>query len=459
MARKTDGGVCGGLLTLAAALALAAPALAAEQGDDEALAQEDRIQQLERKVELLTDELTRTRQDIGVPEDEQQLDSVWGLGPAASKVYGIGRGLSVGGYLESQYTAVVADRRKSNEVNRWDALRAVLYTGYKFTDWLVFNAEYEFEHATTSSTESSGGGSVSVEFATLDFLARDELNARVGLMLVPMGFVNEMHEPPFFYGANRPDTERLILPSTWRENGGGLFGRLFEIVEYKLYAITSPNAAGFDSSGLRGGRQNGNRALAEDMAFVGRVDVEPIPELQLGGSLLVGETGQGQALPITVPAPAGIVNVPSSQLLLWETHAQLQTHGLHARALFAMAHLDDAGPLTLALRQTGDITPTEVIAGEMLGAYGEVAYEILQWLYPNTSWTVEPFVRVEHVDTQFRMPSGGFSADRARTFETYTAGLQVKPIPNVVLKVDYRHRQARGAELGDEVNFGMGLVF
>lgn len=446
------------LLAACAATGLGAPPVAAEE-PDENLAQEDRIQQLERKVEILTDELARTRQDMGVPEDPP-LESVWGLGPAASKVYGIGRGLSIGGYLESQYTAVVADRRKSGEVNRWDALRAVLYTGYKFTDWLVFNAEFEFEHATTSATESAGSGSASVEFATLDFLFRDEINARTGLMLVPMGFVNEVHEPPFFYGANRPDVERLIIPSTWRENGGGLFGRLGDLVEYKLYAITGPNAAGFDASGLRGGRQNGNRALAEDMAFVGRLDVEPIPELLVGGSVLVGETGQGQTLPILPELGGGIVNVPSSLLALWEAHAQLQTHGLHARALFAMAHLDDAGPLTLALRQTGDIGPTEGVAGEMFGAYGELAYEVLQWLYPSSTWTVEPFVRVEHVDTQHRMPSGGFAAaDRSKTFETYTAGLQVKPIPNVVLKVDYRHRQAHRGALGDEVNFGMGLVF
>ena len=100
--------------------------------------------------------------------------------------------------------------------------------------------------------------------AALDFLIRDELNARMGLLLVPMGFLNEVHEPPFYYGVNRPDVERLIIPSTWREGGAGLFGRIGDMVQYKLYAITSMNAAGFDDSGLRGGRQNGNRALAEE---------------------------------------------------------------------------------------------------------------------------------------------------------------------------------------------------
>jgi hypothetical protein len=441
------------LLTL---LALPAAHPAAAE-DDAALAERDRIEALERKVELLTDELARTRQDIGVPEDEP-LESAWGLGPAASKVYGIGKGLSIGGYAEALYTNVVDDKRKSGDVNRFDMLRTVLYAGYKFTDHIVFNTELEFEHATTSSTESSGSGSVSVEFATLDFLLRDEINARAGLMLVPMGFLNKMHEPPFYYGTHRPDVERLIIPSTWRENGAGIFGRLGEIVEYELYAITAPNGAGFGEAGLRGGRQNGNRALAEDMAFVGRVDVELIPQLSVGGSVLVGETGQEQRLGVIPAFGGGTVEVPDSQLILWEGHAELQTHGLHVRALATMAHIDDASQMTLALRQSGDIGAAEVVASEMLGVYGEVGYEVMQWLAPDSGWSVEPFVRVEHVDTQQTVP-GGFLPDRTRAFEVYTAGLQVKPIPQVVLKLDYRNRQARSGALGDEVNLGMGVVF
>src|SRR5688572_16443900 len=97
-------------LLLAAALLAAAPlaaepaddeTLAAEPADDEKIASDDRVSELERKVEILTDELARTRQDMGVPEDDAALESTWGLGPAASKVYGIGKGLSIGGYAET----------------------------------------------------------------------------------------------------------------------------------------------------------------------------------------------------------------------------------------------------------------------------------------------------------------------------------------------------------------------
>ena len=122
----------------------------------------------------------------------------------------------------------------------------VLYTGYKFTDSILFNAEIEFEHATTGSTKSSsGGGSVSVEFAYLDFLLRDWANIRAGLVLVPMGFLNEIHEPVSYFGVNRPDIERQIIPSTWRENGVGIHGTLYEQVDYQAFVINGFNARGF----------------------------------------------------------------------------------------------------------------------------------------------------------------------------------------------------------------------
>jgi hypothetical protein len=415
------------------------------------------MRELERKVELLTEELARTRQDMGVPE-EKELESAWGLGPAASKVYGIGKGLSIGGYAETRYTDVIADKRKSNQEDTFDFVRTVLYTGYKFTDAIVFNAEFEFEHATTSSHESSGDGSVSVEFATLDYLIRDEVNLRAGLMLVPMGFLNEMHEPPFYYGNHRTEVETEIIPTTFRENGGGVFGRVAEIVEYKLFVITSPNAAGFDASGLRGGRMKGNRANADDFSFVGAVDVEPIPGLDIGGSLLVGNTGHDQRIGVLPAFGGGSLVLPEARLTLWEAHAQFQRYGLHARALFTQALLDGARDLTLALRATGDIAANEVIADEMIGYYGELAYEIMQWIAPQTSWTVEPFVRFERVDTQRGVPTG-FGPDRANEFDVFTAGVSAKPIPNVVLKIDYRNRNARRGSLGDEINAGFGLVF
>jgi len=428
------------------ALMLAAPFAAAET--DEEVANSDRISELERKVSVLTDELERTRADQGVPE-ELELESNWGLGPAASKVYDVTRGISIGGYGQGHYTNYVAD--SDGNKNEADLLRAVLYFGYKWSDSILFNSEIEFEHATTEATETSGGGSVSVEFATLDFLLAEYANLRTGLMLIPMGFLNEMHEPPFFFGVHRPDVERYIIPSTWRENGVGLFGSFFDdLISYKAYVVNGMNAKGFRPDGLREGRQNGSEALAEDLAFVSRIDVEPLEGLLVGGSVYVGKSGQDQKIDGT--------KIPDALTTIWEFHSEYKAYGLSLRGLITGARVADNGQLSDALIAIGDLDPGEGIGGEMLGGYVEAAYDIMPLIDADTTMALEPFFRWERYDTQRGMAEG-FDSDGNDDVWSYTTGFSFLPIPNVVIKADYRRRNAQSGNKPDEVNLGFGYVF
>jgi hypothetical protein len=422
---------------------------------DAALAQEDRISELERTVATLAEELARTRAEAAVPEEAASLESQWGYGPAASKVYERDRGLSIGGYGEGFYTNYVSDQGHGTgaTLDRTDMLRAVLYAGYRFTENIVFNSEIEFEHAATSE-----GGSVSVEFAALDFFWRPALNFRTGLVLLPVGFLNLVHEPPFFYGVNRPDVERTLIPSTWRENGAGIFGELGETIDYTLYAVNGMDARGFSANGIRGGRQSGAQALAEDLAVVGRVDWTPMPELLLGASVYAGNSGQDQRISRSMLAGGGTTKLPDVPTLLWETHAQYESRGLHLRGLFTMTHLGDAGSLTGDLRAAASLSPNAAVASAMLGGYGEVAYDVLPWLFPGTEKYLAPFYRFEWYDTQWNMPSG-FAADPSKEIMVHTVGLQFEPIPNVVLKADYRNRSAERGQIADEVNLGFGFAF
>jgi hypothetical protein len=182
------------------------------------------VQELMRQLQILTQELER--QQLGAAYGAAD-ESVHGLGPAASKVYGLQQGVSVGGYGEMIY------KNRSNGDDEIDFLRAVFYFGYKFNDRILFNSEIEFEHAKTGEDED---GEVAVEFAYLDFLVRDWFNVRAGLVLLPVGFLNELHEPPIFFGANRPQVERVILPTTWRENGLGVFGEVGAF-SYRVYVF------------------------------------------------------------------------------------------------------------------------------------------------------------------------------------------------------------------------------
>ncbi|MBW2270937.1 MAG: hypothetical protein JRH16_20460 [Deltaproteobacteria bacterium] len=403
---------------------------------------EDRIEELERTVGVLATELERTRRESVVPESPD-LKSKYGMGPSASKVFDLSRGLSLGGYGEINYTGFVGD--KGSNLNKTDALRGVLYVGYKFSESIVFNSEIEIEHA----------DEIFLEFAELNFMWKEWANAKAGLLLLPMGFLNEIHEPPFFFGVNRPDVERQIIPSTWRENGVGFFGGYSDLVHYKLYAVNGLDASGFGASGIRGGRQKGSKALAEHFAVVGRIDITPTPETLFGASFYYGGSGQNQKLSNTDELLPD-VSFPDAETTVFDLHAQYKAHGLHLRGLFTMAFVDDAGDLTRA-RMATDEDFEGAIAKQMLGGYAEIAYDIWPWL-ASTERSFEPFYRYEYYDTQHEMPSS-FSADRSKEIQSHTVGFNFKPITNVVLKLDYRNRDPKDGTIADEINVGVGYVF
>jgi hypothetical protein len=407
--------------------------LSPEQQD---LAYEDRIAELERTVKVLADELERTRADVTVPE-EPELVGAYGLGPAASKVYGLARGLSIGGYGEAYYRNLVSD--KGARHNTADFLRAVLYVGYKFSDSIVFNSEIEIEHA----------DEIFLEFGTLDFLWRDWLNAKAGLMLLPMGWLNEIHEPPFYFGVNRPNSETVIIPSTWRENGAGLFGNLGEQLRYKIYAVNGMNAAGFRPSGLRDGRQKGSQVLADDLGVTARLDWTPLDGLVVGTSVYAGNSGQQQDI--------DGVGLPDAFTTVFDVHAQYSWRQLWLRGLYTMAFVSQAAQLSDALTQIGSLDPGQAVASGMLGGYGEIAYDIWSW-FGEGERRLEPFYRFEYTDTQYDMPSG-FEADDAFKIMSHTVGFSFEPIPNVVIKVDYRNLDPKEGELADEFNLGLGYIF
>ena len=106
------------------------------------------VKKLERKTDVLSQEVEKLRTNLSIPEDAKY-KSMYGMGPAASKVYGTSKGLSIGGYGEAMYTNYVDTKGNKNNKDSADLERAVIYLGYKFNDWIVLNNEIEFEHATT----------------------------------------------------------------------------------------------------------------------------------------------------------------------------------------------------------------------------------------------------------------------------------------------------------------------
>jgi hypothetical protein len=404
-----------------------------------ASAEPSSVKNLERKTDVLSQEVEKLRTNLAIPE-EAKYKSAYGLGPAASKIYAVGKGLSIGGYGEANYQGFVSD--KGDNADNADLERIVLYAGYKFTDDILFNSEIEFEHATTGEG-SEEKGEVTVEFAALDFFINPLANVRAGLVLMPMGFINPIHEPPFFYGANRPEVERRIIPATWSELGVGLFGQITPELTYTTYLVNGLNASGFDSNGIRDGRSKGSEAKAEDFGYVARVDYAPaaVPGLSVGGSAYVGNAGQNQTFD---------GQQPDVFTQLYEAHAQWKYRGWEWRALGSWGLIDDADILSAAKGET--------VGSRNYGWYTEIGYDIMPHLMRDTAQYLAPFFRYEQLDTIAEAPTG-FLDDGNKDRRIYQFGLQYKPIPNVVIKADYRNFTAKTGSVPDDFNLGIGFIF
>ena len=401
---------------------------------------EERVSALEKQNDVLSQELEKSQfGDVlggGVGE------SVYGMGPAASKIYGVNQGLSIGGYGETVYNHFEADGKS----DQFDNLRAIIYFGYKYNDKWVLNTEIEIEHGSTSKE-----GSVSSEFAYLDYLASDVVNLRAGLLLVPVGIVNELHEPTTFLGSRRPDVENRIIPTTWRENGIGIFGELAEGLSYKAYLVNGLRGENFSGKGLRGGRQKGSEALADDLAGVLRVDYEPSTGLTLGASYYNGDSGQDLDA--------------SANTTIWEGHIDYRSKGAIVQALYTQANVDGVAELNreiAANKADGGMPPADneidSIGEDLVGWYLTLGYDVLPALGVNGEASLTPFVRYSEYNTQDSTPAG-FKSSGKYDVEVITVGVQYQPIDEIVFKADYQMYDDAGGSGDNQLNLGVGYVF
>lgn len=357
-----------------------------------------RVEELRQQIDVLTHEIEALRS--GEKKEAKADTTQYGLGAAASKVYRAEPGVSFGGYGEFTY------KKPEHGEAQADLLRAVLYTGYKFSDRALFNSEIEVEHASTEH-----GGAVSAEFAYLDYLVRPTVNVRAGMLLVPMGLINEQHEPTAYLGANRPQTERFVIPSTWSELGAGVFGERGSL-SYRAYVMTGLNEEGFTADeGIREGRQGGAEANAEHLAFAGRADWHPVEGTILGGSLYAGKTASG-----------------AHRVRLGEAHADSRFGAAIVRALYSRGRI--SGTL-----------PAGSVANSIGGWYLEGGYDLAS-LFAQRNYSLMPYARYERIDTGV-----------ARRI--FTAGAAFKPIPQSVIKLDWQ----KVRDAGDQFNLSLGYIF
>jgi hypothetical protein len=322
-----------------------------------------------------------------------------------------------------------------------DFHRFVLLFTHQFADRLRFVGELELEHAVVEGLEE--GGELELEQAYIDFLVHPSLNFRAGMLLTPVGIINERHEPPVFHGVERPFVDTVIIPTTWFDTGAGIHGTLRHGFRYRLYAMAPLDASEFSADeGLRGGAQHGSEAQVRNVAVTGRVEYVGVRGLTAGFSFWRGDTG---------------FNLPriDSKTGLFEFDARYSRDRLEARSQYAHVFIGGAGALNDSLIRLVGIGPN--IAEQLRGWYLEGAYRVLPRTAPHDAAL---FLRYENFDTQYRMPADAVKLPEFDR-DAWVVGATYWVDPDVAIKFDYSvvRNQSSVVPAPRSLNVGLGWWF
>ena len=317
----------------------------------------------------------------------------------------------IGGYGELHYNNWdISDGTKKREI---DFHRFVLFFGYDFTDSIRFHSELELEHSLAGDGKP---GEVELEQAYVEFDLTQNTETKVGLFLIPVGILNETHEPTTFYGVERNNIESRIIPTTWWEGGAALTGRIGGSGLSFDLAFTSGLDGGTD---IRGGRQKVAEATANDWAYTGRLKYTGVPGLELAGT---AQYQQNMAQSTDPDIGAGVL---LSTHLIWDI-SQFQV-----RALYANWDID----------VSSSASADEQARDKQDGYYLEGSWKFIP--------SVGVFARYEVWD------NGGLGdTEKTQTI----AGVNYWPHEQVVLILDVQ-RQDHGAAVADSEADGFNLGF
>jgi hypothetical protein len=322
-----------------------------------------------------------------------------------------------------------------------DFHRFVLLLNHSFSSRLRFVGELELEHAFVEGLEEAG--ELELEQAYLDFLLSRRINLRAGMLLMPVGIINERHEPPVYNGVERPFVDTVIVPTTWFDVGAGVHGELPRGFRYRAYVAAPLNALEFSAEeGIRGGRQKGSQANVRHIAYTGRLEYLGVRGLTVGASFWTGESSfEAPRLDTTVT--------------VGEVDARYRRARLELRGQFAHVAIGDAGRLNDSLARTVGVSPN--IASALRGFYGEAGYRIWNSGAPRD---LVVFARYENFDTQFRMPAGYLPLEEFDR-DAWVTGITYYPDPDIAVKVDYTRLRTQSQLVPNRhlVNVGLGWWF
>jgi len=403
-------------------------------------------QTVDQKLQILQQEIddlkAQTRQQAVLPQQASpySLDYSSMLDRSSGLANG---GTNIVGYGEVGYSKF----RQSGNATA-DLQRFVFGFNHRFDERLTLHSEVEFEHAVVSADDH---GEAEIEQAWVNYKMSDAVNFKGGLFLIPLGILNETHEPPTYYGVQRNQVETRVIPTTWRELGVGMHGILGEGIRYDVGVTTTFDSGKLDdpTTGIRSAHQEGQLANARNLAVYGALNYRR-PGLLVGGGVFTGDTGQNGA---SNPALQGV----AARFTMWDVHAQYRVAGLDLQALYTAGTLGDADKITAATvaANLADPSVTAFAAPKsMKGWYAQAAYHV----YKQGNFDVAPFVRYERIAIrQAEDPGNNLFQDPNNNERIKTLGVNFWVHPQVVLKADIQRYATDKSQ--DRFDIGAGFMF
>lgn len=342
----------------------------------------------------------------------------------------ISEGVSIGGYAQIDY-----NEPDGSAPGKLDVHRMIMFLGYKFNEKVSFMSEIEYEHVSE----------LYVEQAYLKYKANENFNVLAGLMLVPMGIINEFHEPTTFYGVERPNVDNYIVPTTWREIGVGFSGKIDNAsLKYQAYLFNGfksyASGAGIlrGSDGFRKGRQKGAESVVNSPNLSAKLDYYGITGLRLGLSGYFGKTQTDNTA----------IEGSTIGISMIGLDARYKYNNLELRGQYIHTNLSDTEDYNLL---TG-----KDLGSEMYGFYGEVAYSFdLKGVEKLT-----PFLRYEKHNTHAET-AGILVANDAFDRDEIIFGLNYKVANGAAFKIDYQlmNNAVAGSDTAKQFNAGVAVSF
>ena len=381
------------------------------------------LEDLEKRIEKLEQENTKLKIKLGETDEKINITAD-ALEAVADKkhVNYLSESVSawfdkthIGGYGEMHYNNLDGESGAKDK-DEMDFHRFVLFFGHDFNDKISFFSEIELEHSVAGEDQN---GEIELEQAYINFKVNDRLNATAGLFLVPVGILNDVHEPPTFYGVERNPVEKNIIPTTWWEGGAGISGEINPSLNYDVYIHSGLETTAGDKYNIRKGRNKVSEARSKDMAATARLKWSGVKGLTLGATYQYQED-----ISQSEDSQAGGAQ-------LYEIHAVLN-HGLFTlKTLYALWDLNGSGP-------------------RAVGADRQVGY------YIEPSFKITPqfgvFARFNEWDNQ----EGNNSKSGKQQWD---AGVNYWPHPDVVIKADYQYQDNDNRMEQNGFNLGIGYQF